>query len=103
MKHQKTAYILNKGKLIFLLTVFFALVMVGGMIVNAADCRTYNEPRKVYTAIEIKSGDTLWEIAGNYAPDGMTTKEYILELMELNQLVNSNITCGQNLIVFYYE
>ena len=58
---------------------------------------------KYYKSIEIQSGDTLWSIAQEYAPDDMTTKEYVDHLKAINGLSGDNITSGCHIIVSYYS
>lgn len=55
-----------------------------------------------YKSIEIQAGDSLWTIAEEYAPHtGMTTKEYIKELKQMNDLKKDIIHAGCHLTVMY--
>ena len=59
---------------------------------------------KYYKTITIQSGDTLWSIAQEYnMDDSKSTKDYVEELMSMNNLHNDNITAGQKLLVTYFE
>ncbi len=58
---------------------------------------------KYYKTITIQPGDTLWSIAEEYKTAGCSTKEYVEELMLMNDLHNDNITSGQKLLITYYE
>lgn len=60
---------------------------------------------KYYTQIEIANGDSLWDIAGKYMMHGPyeTRKDYMEEVMELNQLSSTTIISGQHLVVPYFE
>ncbi|MBQ8803524.1 MAG: LysM peptidoglycan-binding domain-containing protein [Tyzzerella sp.] len=67
---------------------------------NASDETKY----KYYKSIEIEKGDSLWTIAEEYNTDDSTsTKEYIDELMDLNNLTSKTIHEGQHLLVAYYD
>ena len=55
-----------------------------------------------YKSIEIKSGDTLWNIAEEYAPNtGLSTAEYVVQLKNINHLDKDTIHAGRNLMVMY--
>ena len=57
---------------------------------------------KYYKSIEIKSGDTLWDISLKYMDESyVSIDDYINELMEINGLVSSEIQEGQYLTVCY--
>ena len=60
---------------------------------------------KYYTQIEIESGDSLWDIAGKYMEHGPyeSRKDYMNEVVEINQLSSTTIIKGQHLVVPYYE
>ena len=65
---------------------------------------TDNVPlKKYYKTITIQPGDTLWSIAGEYKTAGCSTKEYVEELMLMNDLHNDNITSGQKLLITYFR
>lgn len=59
--------------------------------------------KKYYKTITIQPGDTLWSIAGEYKMASSTTKEYVEELMIMNDLPNDDITSGMKLLITYYE
>ncbi len=55
-----------------------------------------------YKSIEIQAGDSLWTIAEEYAPyTGMTTKEYVKKLKQMNDLKKDMIHAGCHLTVMY--
>lgn len=91
----------KKRKVVLLLAIFWGMIMAGSILVRAEGANGECPGQKRYATIEIKSGDTLWNIACHYAPESMTIKAYIRELMELNRLTDSRINSGQHLIVFY--
>jgi LysM domain len=58
-------------------------VAVGTMLIgSSAPASRVGAPR----AIVVRDGDTLWEIAGRYAPDGVDVRAYIDALVVLNDL-----------------
>ena len=99
---KKRGYRINYGKLMLLVGMLSFLVIFGTGIVKAADSN-YEVRNRIYTSVSIKKGDTLWDIASEYADSDMSVKEYINELITINNLPSTDITAGQRLIVFYFE
>lgn len=59
---------------------------------------------KYYTSVEVKNGDTLWDIASEHITEEYSgLQEYVTEVKELNGLSNDNIRSGQSLIIPYYS
>lgn len=57
-----------------------------------------------YSSIEIKEGDSLWEIAGRYRKGSrMTTQEYVQQLRRMNGLEGDTIHTGAHLTIVYYK
>lgn len=92
-----------------LLTVCLIALLAIGSSVILTKATTTEEAKNVYykyyTQIEIQSGDSLWEIAGKYMVNGPyeSRRDYMNEIVELNQLSGTKIIKGQHLIVPYYE
>ena len=92
-----------------LLTIcIIALFAIGGSVMltratsaDASEAAYY----KYYTQIEIESGDSLWDLAGEYMVNGPyeSRKEYMEEVVEINQLSSTTIKTGQYLVIPYYE
>jgi nucleoid-associated protein YgaU len=72
-----------KGK-VLMIAVCIALV-IGIAISCRADVKT---ERAEYI---VKSGDTLWSIANEYAPKGTDKREYIFNIQKDNGLATSEI------------
>ena len=60
---------------------------------------------KYYTNIEVRYGETLWDIADTYfCGDKYKNHEhYIAEVMQINGLYNEEVSAGTYLIVPYYS
>ena len=92
-----------------LLTIcLIALLAIGGSVILTKATTTEeakNVYYKYYTQIEIEEGDSLWGIAGEYMEHGPyeSRKEYMNEVVELNQLSSTTIIKGQHLVVPYFE
>ena len=55
-----------------------------------------------YTSIEIKPGDTLWNIAEEtMTSEYSSVPEYVKVLKEINSLDSDQLEAGQNLIIAY--
>ncbi len=60
--------------------------------------------QKCYKSIQIARGDTLWDIAKKYRTNAYdSTKEYIQEIKEVNELLEDDIHEGQYLTIPYYK
>lgn len=78
-----------------LIMLFDAISAFGGEIDNK---EAYSEIR-----IEIKSGDTLWDISKEYGDANQDIRTNIAEIMSINQLDDANIKVGQILIIRDYS
>ena len=45
--------------------------------------------------VVVEPGQTLWDVAGEHAPDGVATDVYVRELAELNGVVNGGLDAWQ--------
>ena len=54
--------------------------------------------------IEVESGDTLWDIASEYAEtdNQETIRSYVGEIMKINGMAADSIQAGEYLTVVYY-
>ena len=72
-------------------------------VTGADETGNVAELTKYFKTITIESGDTLWSIAKEYkSGDYKTTRDYVEELITMNNLHSDRITTGQKLIVAYY-
>ncbi len=88
-----------------LLAVLAAVIIILVCSVRgSARTGEHGEREARYTQIEIRSGDTLWDISEKYARgSGCETREYLRELKRINRLQSDRITVGMSLIVVSYE
>lgn len=85
---------------IMFVMIIFTVIMSSSLKTNAKE---NPNNKKIYTSIIINSGDTLWDIANEYKPDDMSSKEYIKEIKEINSLSSDNIHSGNYLMIYYVE
>ncbi|RGY95266.1 LysM peptidoglycan-binding domain-containing protein [Clostridium sp. AM58-1XD] len=93
-------------RLLWLLTVITitSSVFFGHSIFNAMAGEEQGRFSRYYKSIQIKDGDSLWSIAGEYRENSrMSTDEYVDELRSMNRLKNDTIHTGQYLTVVYFE
>lgn len=81
------------------------LILLGSSIRTFASSRNNESLHKYYTSVQIKSGDTLWNLADQYTVDGVYNRDdFIQETCELNQLSDINeLHEGEYLVVGYYS
>lgn len=87
---------------IILLTVC-GLIGLGTFLGSSSKASNDNR-YKYYTSVEIKNGDTLWDIASEYITEEYDSpQEYVAEVKSLNGMQGDSIRSGQFLIVPYYS
>lgn len=87
------------------IVVFCLSISLGSNFAEAQeDAGNVHTVRKYYKSIELRSGDTLWDIAREYMDENYDSiDDYIKELMEINGLTSDQIQEGRYLTVSYYR
>ncbi|WP_253908478.1 LysM peptidoglycan-binding domain-containing protein [Arthrobacter sp. H41] len=92
----------RRGRLVLVglpTVLFVALVMMLGVSLTSQAKAAGNVPAPTETiSISVGQGETLWGIAGEFAPD-RDPREFVAELVELNGLGSSVVQAGQSLAV----
>ena len=91
----------------FLLIPFLVITLIfGGLLMSRSESAAggiRSDRIKVFRAITVRPGDTLWSIAETYRtfeyPD---IQSYISELQAMNQLTDSTIYAGCRLVIASY-
>lgn len=103
-------YYLNVQRFIqpFTIAVVLALticILIGlGTLLGSSSKASDDKNYKYYTCVEIKNGDTLWDIASEHiTKEYGSLQEYVAEVKALNGLQSDNIRSGQSLIIPYYS
>lgn len=88
----------------FLCLLISIISLCSGFIVNA-DTEAGSHRYKYYTDIEIKAGDSMWDIALRYMTEEYSSPEqYIREVAQINDLSDpDHIYDGQHIAVPYYS
>ena len=87
-------------KKIATLTIVVVLIVTIIAFVKSYNTMHQWDTNKEIITVRVKSGDTLWDYAKQYAPSGMDIRSYILEIVELNDLSSSEIYAGQILDLY---
>lgn len=87
------------------LVILLALAVL--IMAWAVVAKTRSNPDELFntaskTTYVVKPGDTLWEIAMQYCPDGINLDRYIDHISDENNLTSSTIYVGQHLTVFEF-
>ena len=89
---------------VFLLSAFCLLLLFSCSYVFTSRAQTSHETVKYYRSVEVAPGDTLWDIAGEYASVEYKDRyAYIDEVKKLNHLTDDRISAGEFLMVPYYD
>lgn len=85
-----------------LIVLVFAVILFVATCNNADASVTNGE--KLYTTVEIKKGDTLYDIAKMYCNDESMIEDYVDDISEINSLINPDyIVEGRSLTIYYYK
>lgn len=68
--------------------VILAVLVLGGISLSG---NFKNEVKTEKMSYVVQAGDTLWDIAKEYAPNSMDMREYIRNIKEHNELETLNI------------
>jgi hypothetical protein len=93
--------LLNHPLLAILLLLL--LIACSFLALNVAFRPTMNRVDWQEDTYKVKSGDSLWEIAGEYCPDKVDRREWIEEVKTLNGMGDSMIHPGQKLTILVPE
>ena len=100
----RTIFGIKLSLISFAVLMITVVTIVTFFNINAKASET-NEAKmttKYYTSIKIKNDDTLWNLEDQYNNGNESKKNYINNIMELNNLNSETIYSGENLIVYYY-
>lgn len=103
-KRRKQVYVMRLILTVSACFLVFAFrVFYGGSFADVHSSEA-SVSHKYYKSIEIKSGDTLWNIAEMYVTEEYDSVDaYVRELKDINGLHTDDIQDSQYLMVAYYE
>ncbi|MDO4261347.1 MAG: LysM peptidoglycan-binding domain-containing protein [Eubacteriales bacterium] len=99
----------ERRRFLFLFAVTLVLMFTVGVgfgtLLTRAEEPVQSGSYKYYSSIELESGDTLWDLAGEYMDEDhyISRADYINEVMTINHMSDDRLVSGQKLIVPYYS
>ena len=105
MKTKRTA---NRRFRSFAIILFMILAFCSGFfghtLLNArAEEEKAAKLNRYYTSVQLRQGDSLWDIARQYSTgSGYSCREYVEELKRMNGLTSERIHSGEYLTVVYF-
>lgn len=93
-REAKKSIKLKKNNITLLLFIAFAMISFYTLRSFSHESKVNEFQVKTYL---VRSGDTLWDIAMKYKAPEEDPREYIHNLMQLNEMSSSSIYSGQNL------
>ncbi len=89
--------------LIIMAAIVSAMMGLASLVDNNAQVSEVKN-YKYYTSVEVKNGDTLWDLASEHATEEYRSlQEYVDEVKALNGLQSDYIRSGQCLVIPYYS
>ena len=79
----------------------FMIVLVLVIAVASVALANQNQTKSGTTveSVTVCPGDTVWSIAKEYKPDGVSLNEFVYEISANNGIKDGNIFCGQTLYI----
>lgn len=95
---KKRYRVVNRRKFISFLAIILTIIIVSTTILLTRDNKVYSSIYKEnYISMNIKEGDTLWNIAINHMPKGYDVRKMVFEIIELNNIENASIYPGDSI------
>ena len=99
MKTNRKKYrIKNKFRFITALTVLLLLLAFAGSSVLGLNQASGSEVRKFVT-VQVKNGDTLWDLARTYGPSDADCRRVIYEIEKINGVDANTLQAGQYITI----
>lgn len=89
----------RRGRLALTLGAFLLglLVALGALLMFDLPSALAGGEQGSEAAVTVEAGDTLWEYAQQYAPEGVSEQEYIAQIRSLNHLPTARVTAGEEI------
>ena len=75
-----------------------SIVFLAGTFLGLNDAASLSE-EPAYIQVEVRAGDTLWELAAQYGPERIDRRQVIYEICELNDVQANEIHPGQTILI----
>lgn len=87
-------------KFAVVLVLVVCIVAFGGIVANSYAQKSAWEQNREVTTILVAPNDTLYDIAEEYKPSWMDTREYVYEIKVLNGMTTSDIYVGDTIDIY---
>jgi nucleoid-associated protein YgaU len=84
----------------FLTVAILMIISITGTLIGANNAESLTKP--VYSEIIIQSGDTLWNLAQEFGPDGKDIRKVVHEICRINNISADSIYPGQAILIPAY-
>lgn len=88
----------RRGRVVLTLMLGAVLLVALNLVADRSTASGATGPAVPTRVVSVEEGDTLWEIAGDAAPDG-GIREMVHRIIELNALPGPELAVGQELAV----
>ena len=85
---------------LFMTVAILIIISITGTVIGANNAESLTKP--VYSEIVIQSGDTLWNLAKEFGPDGKDIREVVYEICRINDISADSIYPGQTILIPVY-
>lgn len=76
-----------------------ALIIIAGLLTSSLVLLLSDTPPEMVTTITVSSGESLWALSEVYGNPNGDPRDWIYEVIKLNNLADATLTPGQELIV----
>lgn len=85
---------------LFMTIAILMIISITGTLIGANQAESLTKP--VYSEIIVQSGDTLWNLAEQFGPDGKDLREVVYEICRINDISADSIYPGQAILIPVY-
>lgn len=94
---------LRNFTIILLMILAFCSGFFSHTLLNARAEEARPELKRYYTSVQLRQGDSLWNLAEQYRKgSGYSRREYVEELKRMNGLKSEQLHSGEYLTVVYF-
>lgn len=99
-KRRKNKIKMQGGR--FLVWLLLLVVGCSGIVFANTKEEYQNRKERYYLSVEIEKGDTIWDIAEKYRPEGWGTRKFMDEITKFNGIDSGKILPGQHILIPIY-
>jgi hypothetical protein len=101
MKTKRKHRIKSKFRFCLSMTIMLVIVIsIGGNITGQNQALSITKP--TYTEVTVIAGDTLWELAKSYGPEGQDIRKIVHTMCKINNVSAERLQPGQKIMIPAY-